>query len=132
MEHQLSFVLKPAPATPVQVRNFEAALKSFVEGCRRIHEEHRREQFPHTQPAIFSIDRGSRYARVVRACPSRMAHCFVDTQTGIVYKAESWDRHGAHGRGNIYDRDNGLAQMRAYGPATAGARPNFRSKRRRY
>jgi hypothetical protein len=63
-----------------------------------------------TLPApVFSLERGSKYIRVVMAYPqpdniaclgSRSVHCFLD-KDGNIYKAESWKKPAKGIRGNI-------------------------------
>jgi hypothetical protein len=43
--------------------------------------------------------------------------CFVDTHTGNVLKAASWNTPAKHARGNIHNDDYGLTNIGPYGPA---------------
>lgn len=92
-------------------RDFEKAITSFVEGCNRITNA----TWPRERG--WTLEYGPRYVRVVRADPQRSVHCFVERSTGNVLKAAGWKAPAKHARGNIYDAQNGLGSMNAFGPA---------------
>ena len=98
---------------------FEAALKSFVEGCQRIHTDHQARAYPNVTPGTITAAAGRRYVKIVRLVvgQGRSVHCFVDTTNGDVLKAAGWKAPAKHARGNIFDASNGLGWMGEYGPA---------------
>lgn len=50
----------------------------------------------------FRINEGRRYLRVVQVCDyQQRAHCFIDRNTGDVYKAASWTQPAKGVRFNI-------------------------------
>jgi hypothetical protein len=95
---------------------FEIALAAFVAGCERITKEsHAKNDFD-ASGLTFSVERGQKNVRVVRADPHRSVHCFVEIATGDVLKAAGWKAPAKGVRGNIYDDKGGLGRMGAYGP----------------
>ena len=87
---------------------FDAAFRTFFEGCQRITNN------ASTVKKEFSFVAGPRFVKVVVA---GAAHCFVEKATGDVLKAASWSAPAKHARGNIFDAYNGLKGMGPYGPA---------------
>lgn len=108
--------------------DFDAALSTFVTGCKTIADGHRAKIAPNVAPDEFSVDDGQNYIRVVRGDGTgRSVHCFVakrDVTTkglgaikcGDVLKAAGWKAPARGVRGNIFDARNGLGRMGPYGP----------------
>jgi hypothetical protein len=93
---------------------FEAAFRTFFEGCKRITKDHYKQQQFANKDDSWDDQWLKKRVRVKR---DGGAHCFVDYETGDVLKAASWAEPAKHARGNIYDADNGLGKMGPYGPA---------------
>jgi len=111
--------MKPTP-------EFETAVNSFFEGCKAIMEENYNNNFngkpyPEELRETLVMSFGSRYARIDRARKSDLRpnsiHVFVDIKNGDVLKAASYKAPAKHARGNIFNADNGLGCMSAYGAA---------------
>lgn len=100
-------------------RNFDQSLATFLEGVKKIVENHSL-TLPVEVRETITADIGSRYVRVMRVRQgetSGSAHCFVDKRNGDVLKAASWKAPAKHARGNIFDPDNGLNCVDEYGAA---------------
>lgn len=96
-------------------QNFDAALASFVAGCRAIVEANDA-KFNNVLKSSIAVEPGRRYVRLVKVdAASRSAYCFVDTTNGNVLKSASWKAPAKGARGNIYNSDNGLTGMGPYG-----------------
>ena len=95
---------------------FEAALKSFYEGCQRIHAEGCANH-GYEDDSKWDLHRLKRWVRIVR--PSAFA--FVDMETGDVLKTGGYDRPAITKtqRGNIFDKHNGLQHINMYGVSYA-------------
>lgn len=99
----------------LDMADFDTALASFVEGCKRITGEHYTKNFPKLSPPTWQVDRLQKRVRISQ--PGHGVHCFIDIATGDVLKAASWSTPAKHARGNIFDEHNGLNRMGPYGPA---------------
>lgn len=100
--------------------DFDTHLKTFIEGCTKISNDHRERFYPNVPVVTFSTMPGKRYVRIVRGdvnSGQRSVHCFVDMTDGSVFKAAGWKAPAKHARGNIFDEHNGLGRMGEYGPA---------------
>lgn len=98
--------------------DFDTRLASFIEGAAEI--ANRGRDATPLGAVTLTPEAGRRYVRVVRTeerGPARSVHCFVDTKTGDVLKADGWKAPAKHARGNIFNPDNGLGLMGPYGPA---------------
>jgi len=65
-------------------------------------------QFPHSQPATFSIMNGSKFDRVVRhSHGSKSAYAFINRITGGIIKVASWKQPDIkkYERGNIFNEN---------------------------
>lgn len=70
---------------------------------------------PGLEPETYSVDGGRKYIRIVAnySGSSRHVHCFVDAQTGSVYKAAGWKTPALNGeRFNLLD-PNSFAELKA-------------------
>lgn len=73
------------------------------------------ERHPGLDPDTYAMDGGRKYIRIVasRSGGSRYVHCFVDAQTGGVYKAAGWKAPALNGeRYNLLDPDS-FAELKA-------------------
>jgi hypothetical protein len=98
-------------------KQFEAAVKSFFEGCQKIKNDYFVKQ--NYNMDIINLDKWDiqflqKRARVVN---DGSAYCFIDFATGDVLKCAGYNAPAKHARGNIYDAANGLASIGPYGPA---------------
>ena len=98
--------------------DFESKLKTFVEGCNKIYNDHMDESFPNNPRQTIEHRGGRKYAKLVTVNEdgkSSSAFCFVNTENGDVLKSASWSAPAKGARGNVYDDNNGLARMTPYG-----------------
>lgn len=103
---------------------FETALGTFVAGCTKLVQDNMGTLADHYEIQL-PIMRGPKFVRIVREerakstgeITSRSSHCFVEIATGNVLKSATWSAPAKHARGNIYNPDNGLSCMSAYGAA---------------
>lgn len=93
----------------------DAQLEAFRLVCEGISVAHRREHFPSLSDPVMTIEKGSRYARIVRADGQRSVHCFVDLTNGDVLKAATWKAPAKHARSNLNDADGGASGLGEYG-----------------
>lgn len=98
--------------------DFESALKAFLKGAqRKINDGYK----DNVLIPKLSIMRGKKYIRVVSGIEGQRntgsAWAFIEIETGNVLRPDGWKRPAKHARGNIYDGDNGLKTVTAYGPA---------------
>ena len=92
--------------------------KSFIEGCQSLINDNFAERFPLLTVPVLRHNNGRRYFRIELVDEAQtFAHCFVDRTNGDVLKAAGWKGPAKHARGNIFDDNNGLGSMSAYGPA---------------
>jgi len=90
---------------------FDTALASWLTQAQNIVTT--RYQGPFTPPPL-SLEPGRRYIRVVRDTGDRRsAHCFIDTTTGDVLKADSWKKPAPSPRGNIFTDQPGVDEYGA-------------------
>jgi len=104
--------------------DFLSALDSFLEKAHDVIVSRYSRSFPNLDPpTLYAPMKGVRkYVRVVRSDgygASRSVHCFVEIETGDVFKAESWKAPAKHARGNIYAA-NPVAGMGPHGAAYLG------------
>ena len=95
-------------------REFGPALHRFFEGCERINHEHMQQHYPRLTRPVFKLEELKVRWRVQR---DGSVHAFVCKNTGDVLMPASWSKPAKHARGNIFDDNNGLANMGGYGPA---------------
>ncbi len=92
-------------------------VKAFVAGCQKIINEYVPNKYV-PKKRVLSFTKGRRYAKVVEE--GRGVFAFVDLETGDVLKAASWKAPAKHARGNLKDKNQGLAHITQYGPAYLG------------
>lgn len=95
------------------MENFDEKFKTFFEGVQKIYSDYMVQTFPNNPRDEFSYKVGKRYTKVI--CGGS-AFCFVDNTNGDVLKAAGWSAPAKGARGNIFDENNGLGRMSAYGP----------------
>ena len=67
------------------------------------------ERHPGLEPCTYAVDGGRKYIRIVATSHggSQHVHCFVDAQTGGVYKAAGWKTPALNGeRYSLLDPDS--------------------------
>lgn len=107
----------PEPTRPPLAngpKEFREALERFFAGVKKISDEYMTANYPRLTKPPFELQELQKRWRIVRETG---VHCFVCKLTGDVLKAETWARPAKHARGNIFDENNGLAEMGPYGPA---------------
>ena len=78
-------------------------LNTFVRLAQAVVDRHMTENFPSLPREVLTVQKGRRYAKVIRNGSSqRYAFCFVDLTNGDVLKAASWKAPAMHARGNIF------------------------------
>ncbi len=100
--------------------DFDTALQTFVAGCQALCTENDGRYENVDFNTKLTIDpKGRRYVRIVKSDDfgANSVYCFVDKTNGNVLKAAGWKTPAKHARGNIYNDDNGLTGMSAYGAA---------------
>lgn len=98
------------------MKDFEAKLETFIEGCQKLVD---RQYADSVLPVpVLSLMRGKKYIRVVKDdTVQKSAYCFIDMSNGNVLKCAGWKAPAKGARGNIFNEDNGLKRMSAYGAA---------------
>ena len=98
--------------------NFDEKFESFLNGVRKIYDDHMDKSFPTLEKNVIEYTEGKRYIRLISRRPdaqSGSAHLFVDKKNGDVLKTASWAAPAKGARGNIFDAHNGLARISPYG-----------------
>ena len=101
--------------------DFAGALRLFVLGAQNKIDEHYYKNLSNLTLKRLTVEVGRRYVKIVvidgygSRFESRSAHSFVDKTNGDVLKAASWRSPAKHARGNIFNDDNGLGGITAYG-----------------
>lgn len=80
-------------------------ISHFVEWVNEASVEYYAKNYPTLTPTTFDVEYGNRYARIVeiQGHGGRSAHCFVETATLKVLKAESWSRPALGQRYDLAD-----------------------------
>lgn len=94
---------------------FKAAFDSFITALQAMVDRHLREHGYQWEEAI-TFDEGAKFIRVWRGSPSggKSSHCFIEKNTGAIYKCETWKKPAKHVRGNIFAEDP-LGGVTVYG-----------------
>jgi hypothetical protein len=93
------------------------AIDSLVEFMNEAIVAHHAANFPTLKPEVFFVDSGRTYIRIA-VSPSgerggASVHCFIDAETGDVYKSAGWKKPALHGaRFNILDAKS-LADLKS-------------------
>ena len=108
--------------TPVQI---EEALTTFLVGAQKIVTDHREKNHPSLPKPTLRIEKGRRYARIVKDDgPHTSVYCFVDLTNGDILKSEGWKKPAKHARGSIFNSgasDSKRWRMRSSAAAGAAA-----------
>ena len=85
---------------------FEDALEAY----RSAAESALNDRAAEINKVVLTLDRGSKYVRIVRtylrASDQRSVHCFVEIATGNLLKSASWKAPAKGTRGSIYNLTN--------------------------
>lgn len=105
-------------ATEARRVGFEQALARWLAGLTAATRDYYAATFPNLVPPTYEVERGPRYARVVRLerHGGRSAYCFVDRTTGDLLKPRGWKGPAKGARGSIFAADY-LAGCGPYGVA---------------
>jgi len=96
---------------------FLARLEEFVTALQKLINDEYKERFSNLTPPTITVMNGIKNVRIVRKEEhSRSVHCFIDKETGDVFKAAGWKAPAKHARGNIYREDilNGVGVYGAH------------------
>lgn len=95
----------------------QVATTELIEFMDARAKEYFAEHYPNLAPATHYTDGGRKYVRIVQDNGGRHVHCFVDVQTGSVYKAAGWKTPALNGeRFNILDRESFAELKRVWDP----------------
>lgn len=96
---------------------FLARLNEFTAALQKMVNEHFAQNLSNLTPPEIVVMNGSKNVRVVRKEPhTRSVHCFINKETGDIYKAAGWAAPAKHARGNIYNQDM-MTGVTVYGAA---------------
>ena len=101
---------------------FNTALNEFINGAQAKIDAYYNAQFPR-QGSVLKIEGGRKYIKISKTSTfdgvenemGKSVYCFINKENGDVLKAASWKAPAKHARGNIYNEDNGLNAVSAYG-----------------
>lgn len=94
---------------------FLARLNEFVAALQKMINDDFAKNFSNLTPPTITVMNGMKNVRIVRKEPhTKSVHCFIDKETGDVFKAAGWKAPAKHARGNIY-RDPILNGVGLYG-----------------
>lgn len=94
-----------------RAEEFAVELQAYCNIKRRI-------DFPSLQDVTIEVKPGRKNIKIVRIDGQTMVHCFIDAETGDIYKAASWNAPAKHARGNIFDDGFGIGTaVNEYGAA---------------
>lgn len=87
--------------SPAQIRE---AINSLVEFMNEASRKHHEERLPNLTPSVFMVEGGRKYIKIAQHNGQTFVHCFVDAQTGDIYKPAGWKAPALNGaRYNIMD-----------------------------
>jgi hypothetical protein len=101
-------------------KDFSKALDVFIKGAQKMIDDNYKKNYPNLKPDILSVKPGKKYIKIIQKGQSAQHEsvwAFIDKETGDILKAASWKTPAKHARGNIFDKNNGLGFVTAYGPA---------------
>lgn len=94
---------------------FLARLDEFVAALQKMINDDYAKNFSNLTPPTITVMNGIKNVRIVRGEEhSRSVHCFIDKESGDVFKAAGWKAPAKHARGNIY-REDILNGVNCYG-----------------
>lgn len=80
------------------------AINDLVEFMNEASVKFTKERFPNLAPGLFQVEGGRKYIKISQSNGQTSVHCFVDAQTGDVYKPAGWKAPALNGaRFNILD-----------------------------
>ena len=97
--------------------NFDAALSCFLNAAQKKVDQWDM-QFPNQPRTRLEVEHGPKYVRVVRTngSTSRAVYCFIDKETGRIWKAKSWSAaEKKNPRSCIYNTDHGASGVNWHG-----------------
>ena len=85
----------------------------FMEELRRVQAERYKAMNFTLAPEIYSLStKGSKYFKVIRGTS---AYCFIEKETGDIFKAASWRAPAKGARANVHDYDTWMNKTDPYG-----------------
>jgi hypothetical protein len=100
---------------------FEEALENFRATAEAVVREHFvRNDYTFAKPNVVILSRGRKYVKLARTESDpetgenrgqTMVHCFVEIETGSIFKPASYKAPAKHARGCIYTSDHGRESM---------------------
>ncbi len=101
----------------VAAQNITDAIGAYIESVQAMVNDQYARHYPKLTAPTISVSCGRKYARIIsQDGVSRGVHSFIDLSTGDVLKAESWKRPAKGARGNLFNLDQGIGRVSAYGP----------------
>jgi len=95
----------------------QVAITELIEFMDQRTIEYFAEHYPNLAPSTHHTDGGRKYVRIVQEGGGSHVHCFVDAQTGGVYKAAGWKAPALNGeRFNLLDPNSFEELKRVWDP----------------
>lgn len=96
---------------------FETALASFLQKLELYKSDEKKRTAPSLNPDTLEVKRGSKYIRVFfNNGTQSFCYCFVEIETGKLYRPATYKAPAKHARGSIYN-ENQLEGCTPYGMA---------------
>lgn len=104
-----------------------AAIEKFASILESRIEENMRVNYPNVYAGRESkvlVSYGKKYAKIITqdnvrnhplSISHKAVHCFIEIETGDIYKAASWAAPAKHVRGNVNTPDCGMSAVGVYG-----------------
>lgn len=87
---------------------FASALETFVTSTQKMMNDYRAKTYrPDFPKVVLSTQTGKRYIKVVQSeagTMGRSVYCFVELNTGLIYKPAGWKAPAKHARGSIFGK----------------------------
>jgi hypothetical protein len=102
----------------------DAAINDFVKKAQDLVNTYTKSNYPTLVPDLLTTSTGKSYTKVIRNSVDadgkptgggRSVYCFIDNKNGDVLKAAGWAAPAKGKRSNIFDADNGVSGITAYG-----------------
>lgn len=104
--------------TPAQTTKQLTAINEFVRAAeQKIYKEHIHNGDIGPVDTLV-VDWGRKFAKIVKINglnTGRSVYCFIEINSGDIYKAASWAAPAKHVRGNINTEDHGMSAVTSYG-----------------
>lgn len=95
--------------------DFDIKFNSWLLACRQLRSKYMQESG--TWQDSLEIKEMHRFILIYnQSFNSKSAWAFVDKRNGDVLKPASWKAPAKHPRGNIFDSNNGMGMITAWGP----------------